>query len=409
MKRILINLKLCLTLSVFLAAVRTGWGQSRQDFDVARERMVREVIVGSGISDERVIDAMLATPRHEFVSRQYRKHAYFDMALPIGHQQTISSPFIVAYMTESIDPQPQDKVLEVGTGSGYQAAVLGPLVKDVYTIEIVPSLGARAAKTLKRLRYKNIHTKVGDGYAGWPEHAPFDKIIVTCSPEKVPPALVRQLRTGGRMVIPVGQRYQQTLYLFRKQDGQLRSEALRPTLFVPMTGRAETGRIELPDPLNPRVINGGFEQPVPDNGHIPGWYYMRQAKVVEDKNAPQGKHHVVFDNAVPGRASHALQGFGIDGRHIGRLHVSGWIKTDQVRSGPEKDMLPLLVVTFYDENRRDLGQWWLGPWRNSRDWERVEKSIRVPPAARHGIVRVGLFGAVGRFSIDAITMQAQSR
>ena len=127
------------------------------------------------------------------------------------------------------------------------------------------------------------------------------------------------------------------------------------------------------------------------------------------KNAPQGKHHVVFDNAVPGRASHALQGFGIDGRQIGRLHVSGWIKTDQVRSGPEKDMLPLLVVTFYDENRRDLGQRWLGPWRNSRDWERVEKSIRVPPAAREGIVRVGLFGAVGRFSIDAITMQARSR
>ena len=140
------------------------------------------------------------------------------MALPIGEQQTISPPFIVAYMTQEIDPQPTDRVLEIGTGSGYQAAMLSPLVKEVYTIEIVEPLGKRAARTLKRLGYKNVFAKVGDGYLGWPEAAPFDKIIVTCSPEKVPQPLVDQLKDGGLMIVPVGERYQQNLYLFRKHE-----------------------------------------------------------------------------------------------------------------------------------------------------------------------------------------------
>ena len=164
------------------------------------------------------------------------------MALPIGHGQTISPPFIVAYMTEQLDPQPTDKVLEIGTGSGYQAAVLSGLVKEVYTIEIVDALGRRAAADLKRLKYANVHAKVGDGYQGWPEHAPFDKIIVTCSPENVPPALTEQLKEGGRMIVPVGQRYQQVFHLLKKIDGKLVTEALRPTLFVPMTGEAEQRR-----------------------------------------------------------------------------------------------------------------------------------------------------------------------
>ena len=153
-------------------------------------------------------------------------------------------------------------MLEIGTGSGYQAAVLSPLVKDVYSIEIVESLGKHAAQTLKRLKYTNVHTKIGDGYLGWPEHAPFDKIIVTCSPEKVPQALVDQLKEGGRMIVPVGERYQQVLYLFKKKDGKLINEALRPTLFVPMTGTAEDEREIKPDPLHPKLVNGGFEEQV---------------------------------------------------------------------------------------------------------------------------------------------------
>ncbi|MCE9528994.1 MAG: protein-L-isoaspartate(D-aspartate) O-methyltransferase, partial [Planctomycetales bacterium] len=176
--------------------------------------------------------------------------------MPIGDKQTISSPFIVSYMTQSLDPKPTDKVLEIGTGSGYQAAVLSHLVKEVYSIEIVEALGRKAAVVLKKLRYDNVHTKVGDGFLGWKEHAPFDKIIVTCSPEKVPDPLVEQLKEGGLMVVPVGKRYEQTLYLFRKKDGKLESEALLPTLFVPMTGKAEENRKEKPDPLNPSLANG---------------------------------------------------------------------------------------------------------------------------------------------------------
>ena len=170
--------------------------QSRAAFDAARNKMVDDEIVAAGVKNPRVIQAMRNTPRHEFVSLNQRKNAYFDMALPIGEGQTISPPFVVAYMTETIDPQPGDNVLEIGTGSGYQAAVLAKLVREVYTIEIVDTLGHKAEKTLERLHYDNVHVKVGDGYQGWPEHAPFDKIIVTCSPEKVPPALGRATQRG---------------------------------------------------------------------------------------------------------------------------------------------------------------------------------------------------------------------
>ncbi len=176
---------------------------TEEEFRTRRMRMVDEEIVAAGVKNPRVIAAMRATPRHEFMPASLWPNAYYDMALPIGERQTISPPFIVAYMTEALDPQPKDKVLEIGTGSGYQAAVLSGLVQEVYTIEIVKLLGERAAKVLKRLNYANVHAKVGDGYLGWPEHAPFDKIIVTCSPEKVPQPLVDQLKEGGRIVIPV--------------------------------------------------------------------------------------------------------------------------------------------------------------------------------------------------------------
>ena len=214
--------------------------------------MVDDEIVAAGVKNKRVIEAMRNTPRHEFISIGQRKNAYFDMALPIGEGQTISPPFIVAYMTEAIDPQPGDKVLEIGTGSGYQAAVLAKLVSEVYTIEIVASLGRKAEKTLAKLHYNNVHVKVGDGYLGWPEHAPFDKIIVTCSPENVPSALIDQLKDGGMMVIPCGERYQQTLYLLKKIKGKLAAEPLQPVLFVPMTGKAEAQRRSCPIPRGRR-------------------------------------------------------------------------------------------------------------------------------------------------------------
>ena len=196
--------------------------QTRAQLDAARQRMVTTAVIDAGVKNPRVIEAMRTTPRHEFVPRASRKLAYEDMALPIGDQQTISSPFIVAFMTEAVDPQPTDRVLEIGTGSGYQAAVLSGLVQDVYTIEIVESLGQTAQRTLESVcATSNVHVKIGDGFQGWPEHAPFDKIIVTCSPESVPQPLIDQLREGGLIVIPVGTRYQQVLHLMRKRDGKL--------------------------------------------------------------------------------------------------------------------------------------------------------------------------------------------
>ncbi|MFN9954469.1 MAG: protein-L-isoaspartate(D-aspartate) O-methyltransferase, partial [bacterium] len=169
----------------------TTFGQGKDNYEQRRQRLVRDVLIPSGIKEQRVIDAMLATERHRFVPESLRERAYFDMALPIGDAQTISSPLIVATMTQALKTEPTDKVLEIGTGSGYQAAVLSPLVKHVYTIEIVESLGLSAQKLLKDLgKYDNVTVKVGDGFLGWPEFAPFDKIIVTCSPEDVPQPLV---------------------------------------------------------------------------------------------------------------------------------------------------------------------------------------------------------------------------
>jgi len=370
----------------------------------ARQKMVDEEIVAAGVKDPRVIESMRSTPRHEFIPSNQRQHAYFDMALPIGDGQTISPPFVVAYMTEQLHPQPTDKVLEIGTGSGYQAAILSPLVKDVYSIEIVKPLGERAGRTLKRLKYENVHTMIGDGYQGWPEHAPFDKIIVTCSPEKVPPKLVEQLREGGRMVVPVGERYKQTLFLFEKQDGKLTSIALLPTLFVPMTGKAEAGREVLPDPGNPAIVNGSFEELLEDGEQPSGWHYARQLNVVTEKTAPAGEHYVTFSNKEPGRGSQALQGLAIDGRRVPQIEISLRVKGSNLQPGQSPDEMPVLAIIFYDENRGQLGNTFLGPWRGTFDWQEVSERIRIPAQTREAIIRLGLLGATGEVSFDDIKM-----
>jgi len=367
--------------------------------------MVDEEIVAAGVANPRVIQAMRTTPRHEFVSLQQRQYAYYDMAMPIGHRQTISPPFVVAYMTEQLDPKPTDKVLEIGTGSGYQAAVLSGLAKDVYTIEIVEPLGRRAGRTLRRLRYENVHAKVGDGFLGWPENAPFDKIIVTCSPEGVPKPLVDQLREGGRMVIPVGERYQQNLYLFQKIEGRLVREALRPTLFVPMTGAAEERRRIQPDPANPSIRNGDFETTDADPEKPSGWHYQRQLELVSE-SAPSGVNYVKFTNADPGRGCRALQGFAVDGRKVKRLKVTLHVRGDNIHPGILSNDLPSAIITFYDENRGSAGQGSMGPWRGTFDWQQQSATIDVPLRAREAIFRIGLLGALGEISFDAIELQA---
>jgi protein-L-isoaspartate(D-aspartate) O-methyltransferase len=378
---------------------------SRQGLDEARNRMVDEEVIAAGVKDPRVIKSMRATPRHEFVMQSQWPQAYFDMSLPIGEGQTISPPVIVAYMTEQLDPQPTDKVLEIGTGSGYQAAVLSPMVKDVYSIEIVEQLGKHAKLTLDRLKYTNVHTKIGDGYLGWPDQAPFDKIIVTCSPEKVPQALVDQLKEGGRIVVPTGERYQQTLYLLKKTKGKMVSEALLPTNFVPMTGKAEEGRKFQPDAKNPTIINGDFEQTFGDPPQATAWYYQRQMEVVKADDAPSGKHYIRFHNAESGRGAQALQCFAVDGRYVHQLELSVHVRCKDIHQGPSVGQFPLVGMFFYDENRAPIVEKGLGPWRSDCEWKKESKAIEVPVRAREAVIRIGMFGATGEVSLDDLQIK----
>ncbi|QDV10244.1 Protein-L-isoaspartate O-methyltransferase [Rosistilla oblonga] len=371
-------------------------------YEAARKKLVRDRVAPAGVTDPAVLRSIETTPRHQFIPRKLWDQAYYDMALPIGDAQTISSPFIVAHMTEVLQCEPDDVVLEIGTGSGYQAAVLSPLVKHVYTIEIVEPLGIKAAATLKRLGYENVSAQVGDGFLGWPEAAPFDKIIVTCSPESVPQPLVDQLKEGGRMVIPVGERYQQTLYLMEKKDGKIVRQSLRPTLFVPMTGTAEDGRLKQPDPENPELVNSSFDLPSDDPEQVPGWYYGRQFNLMPDPTS--GGNFVRFENETLGRDSHLLQGLALDGRAIARVRLSGNVRTQDVDSGGRPDRQPLLAVSFYDDKRRELGTFWIGPFPKEQDWTQHQRSFRVPPTTREAIVRIGLFGATGIADFDSVTL-----
>jgi len=204
----------------------------------ARKRMVQEQIFARGIRDPRVLEALRKVRRHRFVPPAMQPSAYEDSALPIGLGQTISQPYVVAFMTEALELKPQDRVLEIGTGSGYQAAVLSLLAREVYSMEIVEQLGREAEKRLKAMGYANVHVRVGDGYRGWPEAAPFDAIMVTAAPPDVPPALIAQLRQGGRMVVPVGRDVQDLIRLRRTEKG-LERENLLPVRFVPMVPEGE--------------------------------------------------------------------------------------------------------------------------------------------------------------------------
>ncbi len=390
-----------IALGLVTALLSPASGQVNR-FEVLRNQMVDEYLVKEGISNRRVVAAMRKVERHEFVPLALRTKAYHDGAWPIGHKQTISPPFIVAYMTETIDPQPLEKVLEIGTGSGYQAAVLGELAKEVYSIEIVEPLGKSAAARLKKLRYDNVFTKVGDGFQGWAEHAPFDKIIVTCSPEKVPAPLVAQLREGGKMIIPLGQRYQQVFHLFEKKDGQLVQKKLIPTLFVPMTGKSEDNRQVKPDPLNPKLINGGFETDTNNDNRADNWHYQRQTELM-GTNPPEGRKYLEFQNDEAGRLAQALQGMAIDGREVNALRISLRVKYDRVRNYGRSNQAGL-VLHFYDSIRKPIGDKVIGPWSGTQDWETVALTVRVPPNAREMIVRIGLNGATGTLGVDDVEL-----
>lgn len=394
--------------ALLCSAVFASPAIAQQKWELQREIMVRTALEAEGISNPRVLAAMRKVPRHEFVRGTEKSQSYEDTALPIGHQQTISPPYIVAYMTETLDPQPEDRVLEIGTGSGYQAAVLGELVRDVYTIEIVSPLAKQATRRLEELGYSNVHVKDGDGYQGWPEHAPFNRIIVTCSPENVPQPLVDQLAEGGQMIIPMGERYQQAFHLFRKVNGKLEDEKLISTLFVPMTGASEDLRRILPDPANPVLVNGSFEIDANEDGRVDGWHYQRKTSVCTE-NVMDGKQYLRFENTSENGISQALQGTAIDGRTIGSLRLQYWVRCKSIVPGPSAAGQASIVVHFYDNVRREISTVQVGKWRGSLDWQDARSVIPVPPNAKEMIIRIGLNEASGQLDLDNIRMLAVRR
>jgi protein-L-isoaspartate(D-aspartate) O-methyltransferase len=245
MKKQVLALLVVLSLAVLIALSTVGKEGSNVDredtqrFQELRHAMVETQIKARGVKNSRVLEAMEKVPRHQFVRPEDRHEAYRDSPLPIGHNQTISQPYIVALMTELLDPKKDHVVLEIGTGSGYQAAVLSELVKQVYTIEIVEPLGEKARERLKELGYDNIQVMIGDGYQGWPDHAPFDGVIVTAAPNHIPQPLVDQLKDGAKMVIPVGD-YHQELQVVTKKGEKIEIKSVTPVRFVPMTGEAQS-------------------------------------------------------------------------------------------------------------------------------------------------------------------------
>ena len=397
---------------------------ARADDGRAAERaaMVETALVAEGISDERVLNAVRAVPRHEFVRSRDRRRAYNDAALPIGHGQTISPPFIVAYMTQTLDVAPGMKVLEIGTGSGYQAAVLAALGAEVYSIEIVEPLGKAAAKRLEKLEY-DVTARVGDGYLGWPEHAPFDRIIATCSPESVPRPLVDQLAEGGKLLVPLGERFQQTFHLFTKRDGELADEQLVPTFFVPMTGRSEQRREVQPDGLRPRVANASFEADENADGRADGWHYQRQTLLMPDAwenrdaaedsargfvigepgPAPDGNRFLRIAARDPSRLAQLLQGLPIDGRRVAAIGLAMRVRGENLTRPRSGGPAAGAAVYFYDSVRRELPGGFIGPFAGSFDWDERGARIAVPPDAREMIVRVAVKGS-GTLDVDALDL-----
>lgn len=216
------------------------FGFSADDTPYAEKRaQMVELIEVRGVKDEQTLKAMSTVPRHEFVPERWRSQSYNDYPLPIGHDQTISQPYVVAFMTEQLQLDGDEKVLEIGTGSGYQAAILAQLADSVFTIEIIDSLSVHAQSVIKKLEYNNVFFRIGDGYDGWPKHAPYDCIIVTAAPDHVPQPLLDQLKNGGRMVIPLGSFWQKLVLITKDDAGQIQQKDILPVRFVPMTGKAQ--------------------------------------------------------------------------------------------------------------------------------------------------------------------------
>jgi protein-L-isoaspartate(D-aspartate) O-methyltransferase len=392
-------------------------GETREDrlkrFPILEpaQKMVEQLLLPQGgLTDAAVLDAMKRIPRHRFVPPVHQSAAYLDQALSIGYAQTISPPYIVAYMTEQIAPKPTARILEIGTGSGYQAAVLSLLADQVYTIEILEPLGKQAEGLLKQLNMDNVHVRIGDGYKGWAEAAPFDSIIVTCSPESVPQPLIDQLKEGGRMMIPVGERYQQSFYLCKKVKGKLEQERLVQTLFVPMTGEAEEKRAVQPDATKPAVVNGDFRE-IQKEGSPAHWHYARNVTVLKggrnEQNVARFVRQRPAKTAEDAVFSQMLQGFAIDGRHVPILRIDYWIRGERVTALQGPVMTPSAILLFYDENRNVIDEIPLGRCTGTFDWRHISGGIRVRPETREAVLFLGLLASSGQLDIRDVEVKPE--
>ncbi len=416
----------CVLNSLFSAEVDATDAKSRRQarlekFPIvarAQNMVEHDLVPQRGLENPAVIDAMSRIPRSQFVRADQRALAYQDRALPINHGQTISPPYIVAFMTEQLDPKPGDRVLEIGTGSGYQAAVLSLLVDEVYSIEIVEPLGLQAQKLLKTLGMDNVRVRVGDGFQGWPEAAPFDSIIVTCSPEAIPQPLIDQLREGGRLIIPLGERFQQTFFLCRKVNGQLEREELSQTLFVPMTGEAEERREMKPDPKNPSLQGGDFAQLRADGSPL-GWHYARSVTIKEETQGATPKRFARFvytkdngeknnsannngNNGSQQRFSQLLQGLMMDGREVSRLRITYEMRGEKITPRPMIDHPPTALLYLYDANRNQIAEVPIGRRDGTFDWQKVSQEIFIPRHAREAVLLIGLAGAYGQLDVSDV-------
>lgn len=374
----------------------------------ARRRMVSEEIEAQGIENERLLEAMREVPREQFLPLPKRKLAYLNVVVTFGDGQVILPPLVTAHLIEQLNPQKNDKVLVIGAGSGYSTALLSRMCREVDAVEIDPAIAKTAEEVFARLKFTNIKMRVGDGFEGWKEHAPYQRIIVECSPENVPQPLVDQLAEGGVLLVPVGDEFDQTMHLCQKENGKLTTLSLWPTLLLPMKGKAEELRSQSATPRDPALLNGGFEELVPSTKDVPAsWAYVRQGRAIADSSCPEGSNSLSFINVTPGVAATALQAFPVDGKKISELAIACKIWGKEVRPGQNRQQLPRVEVRFFDEKRRLVGGDWMGGWNMTFDWVKKDHVFAVPRQAKFAVIRIGLGGAVGEIRFDDFKLEYQ--
>lgn len=394
-----------------------------------------ELVLQDGLENDLVLSAMMRIPREKFLPQNKKSGAYRDVAIPIGCSRMDYSPYITAYCISQLDPAPDDKVLEIGTGCGYASAVLSLLVREVHTVEFHATLSKKANQSLKKIGIKNVYGKIGDGFQGCPEQAPFDKIIVWGAVEDIPESLIDQLKEGGRMVVSVGEKYQQTLYLCRKKNGELKKETLPPTFFTSMPGEAESRRILLADPKNPSILGGDFEHYYGETRLPYGWYHVKNARILQGPDAPNGTNYMRFEvepeytivhdphemedsygeppeQFVPSaeKTAQIVQSFAIDGKTVSRVKFGVFLRAENIQPlDPQNPPKGTIVLAFYGEDREVLQCVQLASVYGSFNWKPFSTEIPVPRKTLEADLYIGLFQNAGRLDIDAVSLERTRR